>query len=93
MNKSGNIYEVKIAKDAVDFIKQQSKKIQRQIINKINHIAENPQEYGRLIKNSDNQFKVRAGNYRIAYKLLNKELIILVVRVGHRKDFYEYYNR
>jgi len=70
MNKSGNIYEVKIAKDAVDFIKQQSKKIQRQIINKINYIAENPQEYGSLIKNSDNQFKVRTGNYRIAYKLL-----------------------
>lgn len=33
--------------------------------------------------------KYRIGNYRIIYSIEEKELYILVIRVGHRKDVYE----
>ncbi len=86
MNESRKIYQVKIAEDAADFIRQQSKKTQRQIIAKIRLIAENPQERGQPIRNSGDIFKVRAGRYRIAYKIQAKKLVVLVVRIGHRSD-------
>ena len=32
--------------------------------------------------------KVRSGNYRIIYEIHGDRLVILVVKVGHRKDVY-----
>ena len=32
--------------------------------------------------------KVRTGNYRIIYEIQEDVLVILIVKVGHRKDIY-----
>jgi mRNA interferase RelE/StbE len=93
MAKSRKIYKIKIADDAADFIRGQPKKIQRQIINKINLLAESPESRGEPIRNSTNTFKTRTGWYRIAYQIQRNNLIVLVVRVGHRKNFYQYYDK
>jgi mRNA interferase RelE/StbE len=38
----------------------------------------------------DNPFhKVRTGNYRIIYEIHENKLLILVVKIGHRKDVYK----
>ncbi len=38
----------------------------------------------------DNSFhKVRSGDYRIIYEVHDDRLVILVVKVGHRKDVYK----
>ena len=51
MAKSRKIYKIKMADDAADFIRGQTKKIQRQIINKINFLTESPETRGELIRN------------------------------------------
>ena len=93
MAKSRKIYKVKIDKDAAGFIRAQAKKIQRQIFKKINSIAEDPYHRGAQIGSSPDLFKARSGRYRIAYKIKESYLLILVVRVGHRRDFYRYFER
>ena len=38
----------------------------------------------------DNAFhEIRSGDYRIIYEIHNDRLVILVVKVGHRKDVYK----
>jgi mRNA interferase RelE/StbE len=38
----------------------------------------------------DNPFhEVRTGNYRIIYEIHENKLLILVVKIGHRKDVYK----
>ena len=38
----------------------------------------------------DNAFhKVRSGDYRIIYEIHDDRLVILIVKVGHRKDVYK----
>jgi mRNA interferase RelE/StbE len=32
--------------------------------------------------------KIRVGDYRIIYEIQNEILVILVVKIGHRKDIY-----
>jgi mRNA interferase RelE/StbE len=38
----------------------------------------------------DNSFhKVRSGDYRIIYEIHDDRLVILIVKIGHRKDVYK----
>jgi mRNA interferase RelE/StbE len=37
---------------------------------------------------TDDLYRLRAGNYRVAYRIDNGRLIILVVKVAHRRDIY-----
>ena len=93
MAKSGKIYKVRIAQVAADFIRAQSRKTQRQILDKIALLAKDPYGRGERIKNTPDMFKIRSGDYRIAYKVEEGQLLILVVRVGHRQDFYRYFDQ
>ena len=36
----------------------------------------------------DNQWRVRTGDYRIIYEVRDDKLLILVIKVGHRKEVY-----
>jgi mRNA interferase RelE/StbE len=91
MAKSGKIYKIKIADTAADFIRKQTKKNQRQIMNKISSLAHDPREKGDRIKSKPEFFKIRSGIFRIAYMVKENQVIVLVLRIGHRKDFYRYF--
>ncbi len=36
----------------------------------------------------DSVYRVRIGDYRILYEVIDERLVIQVVRVGHRRDVY-----
>ena len=36
----------------------------------------------------DNLYRIRTGDYRIIYQVRDKQLIVLVIAVGHRSDIY-----
>ncbi len=40
------------------------------------------------LKGEDNVWRIRVGDYRIVYTIKDDELVVLVVRVAHRKDAY-----
>ena len=86
-------YTVVVAENAADFIKKQTKRIQRQIMRKILSLAKKPRSKGIPIKGSDNVFRIRSGDYRIAYIIKDKRVFVLVVRIEHRKDFYNYFDK
>ena len=41
------------------------------------------------MKGENSFHKVRSGNYRIIYEIHNDRLVILLVKIGHRKDVYK----
>jgi len=41
------------------------------------------------MKGNNNFHKIRSGNYRIIYEIDDDRSVILVVKVGHRKDVYK----
>jgi mRNA interferase RelE/StbE len=36
----------------------------------------------------ENRYRLRAGNYRVIYEVIDGQLIILVIGVGHRREIY-----
>ncbi|WP_446010181.1 type II toxin-antitoxin system RelE family toxin [Candidatus Electrothrix sp.] len=56
---------------------------------KIEELAENLPNPDQTKMKGNNPFhKVRSGNYRIIYTIEEKRLVILIVKIGHRKDVY-----
>ena len=92
MAKLRKTYKVKFEKCAADFIRSADRKVQRQLINRATSLAQNPFPKGcTKIKGAKEVYRIRSGIYRISYQVKNNELIILVARIGHRKDFYRFY--
>lgn len=46
-----------------------------------------PPGYKKLRAN-ENKYRIRVGNYRVIYAIENQVLIILILKIGHRKDIY-----
>lgn len=40
----------------------------------------------RKIKGLENSFRIRVGEYRIIYEIYDKELLVLIIRVGRRNE-------
>ena len=71
-------------------MKRLPKKELRRIKKKIDDLAENlPDPPTTKMKGNNAFHKIRAGNYRIVYEIHEDRLVILVVKVGHRKDVYK----
>ncbi|MBW1769922.1 MAG: type II toxin-antitoxin system RelE/ParE family toxin [Deltaproteobacteria bacterium] len=71
-------------------IKRLPKKELRRIKKKIDGLSENLPDPATTKMKGNNPFhRVRTGNYRIVYQILEDRLVILVVKVGHRKDIYK----
>lgn len=71
-------------------MKRLPKKELLRIKKKIDDLAENlPDPATTKMKGNNTFHKIRAGNYPIVYEIHEDRLVILVVKVGHRKDVYK----
>ncbi len=51
--------------------------------------CENPRQHGKgLTANRSGQWRYRVGDYRIIAEIQNKEIVVLVVGIGHRREIY-----
>lgn len=83
-------YKIVIENRALAELANLPKKIQRQISNKIDQLAKNARPSGcKVLKNDKSLYRIRSGDYRIVYQIREKQVLVLVVRIAHRKDVYK----
>ena len=83
-------YTVKITNKAQKELKKVSAPYQKKIVKAIKELALDPMPIGvKKLKGRINQYRIRVADYRIIYEVHGNEMIILVVKVGHRKSVYE----
>jgi mRNA interferase RelE/StbE len=83
------IYAVEISSLAARQIKKLSPDIQQQVLAELAGLAEQPRPDGvTKLKGENNVYRVRVKKYRIVYEIFDDQLIILVVRVAHRREVY-----
>lgn len=61
----------------------------RRRLNKIHSFADNPRPIGSQKLASQERYRLRQGVYRIIYSIEDDRLIVVVVKVGHRREVYE----
>lgn len=60
----------------------------KKILSRIERLASDPRPTGSQKLTGFDLYRVRQGQYRIVYSIQDNELLIHVVKVGHRKDVY-----
>ncbi len=82
-------YEVVLSKKAAKQLDKLSDDIANPIIEAIANLEENPRPFGCKKLKSSTAHRIRCGNYRIIYDILEKQLIVDIITLGHRKDIYK----
>lgn len=65
-----------------------SRSDRRRVVERIERLAEEPRPRGCVKLAGGERYRVRQGRYRIVYEVRDAELVVLVVRVGDRRDVY-----
>jgi mRNA interferase RelE/StbE len=82
-------YRILIKPSAVKEIEAISpKKDLQRIVSRISKLANNPRPPGCEKLSGQEKYRIRQGRYRIVYSIEDQDLIVHVVKVGHRKDVY-----
>ncbi|MCF8079067.1 MAG: type II toxin-antitoxin system RelE/ParE family toxin [Desulfobacterales bacterium] len=82
-------YRIELTRDAAKALRAIPKKDQIRIGKKIDSLAENLPNPSETKMKGDNPFhRVRVGNYRIIYEIQSDTLVILILKIGHRKEVY-----
>ena len=82
-------YKITIKASAQKELEKIQKPFHIKIISAISELAENPRPSGcKKLVNFDNHYRIRVGEYRCIYKIIDNELIVDVIKVAHRKDVY-----
>jgi len=80
-------YRISIKRSAVQEIEAIAQKKERQrIIERIGQLADEPFPPGSKKLSGHHKYRIRQGTYRILYEIKDNELIVVIVKVGHRKD-------
>lgn len=65
------------------------KKDRQRLVGLIESLAENPRPVGcEKLSGQKDRYRVREGAYRVVYSIEDKSLVVVVVKVGHRKNVY-----
>lgn len=83
------MYKVKLTQIAATNIKKLDKRTQSQVVSKIEALKNEPLLLGKPLKGSLRELRsVRAAGqrYRIIYKVVEEEIVVIVVAVGIRKE-------
>jgi mRNA interferase RelE/StbE len=82
-------YQVSLTPSAVRQLKKLPPTIQPLIWQALESLALDPRPDGVVkMKGEESTYRVRLGDYRIVYEIQDRELCILVIKVGHRRDIY-----
>jgi len=85
------MYRIEIQRSAAKVLKKIPDHDRRRIIKRIDTLAEQLPNIEETKLKGDNPFhRIRVDDYRIVYEIHEDVLVILIVKIGHRKDVYRH---
>jgi len=83
------VFEVRFKKSVRKDLQKLSKSRQKQVLDDIQrNLAKDPYKGKALSGEFKGLYRWRTGNIRVIYEIQNKQLIVLVLKVGQRKNVY-----
>ncbi len=82
-------YTVEFSPGAARDFRKLAREIQHRLRPRIDALADNPRPGGaKKLSGGHELWRIRVGDYRIVYEVRDRTLVVLVVRVAHRREAY-----
>ena len=82
------MYEIIYSQSALKQLKKLEKGIQERIIAVLERIRTKPETHVKKLV-GDPGYRLRVGDYRVILDIEPSKLLILVIKIGHRKNVYK----
>jgi len=84
-----NEYRIELRPAAARALRKLDPQVRRRVQGAIALLAQDPRPPGARALQGRPGFRVRVGGYRIIYTVEDEVLLVVVVRLGHRRDVYD----
>lgn len=81
-------YRIFIKPSAAKELEAVPKKDRLGIVEKVRRLSNNPRPAGCEKLSGEEKYRIRQGDYRILYSIQEDEVIVTIVRIGHRREVY-----
>ncbi|MBG1262684.1 type II toxin-antitoxin system RelE family toxin [Nostoc commune] len=82
-------YAIVISKSVQKQIDNLPNDVIERVIEKIQNLASEPRPDGIVkLKGSDNEYRIRIGDYRVRYEINDESQLVQILQCKHRKDVY-----
>lgn len=82
-------YSIEFSKRAERQFNTLPQQIQKRLQLRIDALATNPHPRGaKKLEENENRYRIRVGDYRIIYEVQDVALVVILVRIGHRREVY-----
>lgn len=83
-------YRIEFTRSAEKDLRRIEKSRVPAIYDEIERLSEDPRPLGvKKLAGADRTYRIRVGDYRVVYEIQDEVLLILVIRIAHRKDVYK----
>jgi mRNA interferase RelE/StbE len=84
------MYEILVLEDAESDLENLDRLLARRIVRRVEWLAEHLDEINLapLTGELSGLFKLRVGDYRVIYRVIKSENLIVIHRIGHRREVY-----
>lgn len=83
------MYEILIERRAEKDLRRLAAEIFQRLIAAIQALADDPRPDGcKKLTGSENDWRIRVGDYRVLYEIDDKNQIVRILRVRHRREAY-----
>jgi mRNA interferase RelE/StbE len=81
-------YQVELTRSAARQLRSLPRDTQVRLRDSIRKLADNPRPDRAVKLTGQDLYRIRVGDYRVVYQVRDDVLLVLVVRLGHRRDVY-----
>jgi mRNA interferase RelE/StbE len=84
------MYKVTITRPAEKDLRSLDRQTKNRIVTEILSLVNDPRPHGcRKVVSEERLWRVRVGDWRIGYEIDDSSKEITIIRIGHRREFYD----
>lgn len=83
------MYSVEITGRAERELRRLDRAVKNRVVESILALASNPRPPGCVkVRSEENLWRIRVGDWRVGYEIDDESQQVVVIRIGHRSEFY-----
>ena len=82
------VYKIEVAPAARRDLRRLDRPIRERIREAINGLALDPYHNAVKLRGTERDFRIRVGDWRVIYEIIEDSVVVLVLRVRHRREAY-----